>query len=257
MKRKFECRRDGLIIRGYEYRSGEGRRPVLILSHGYLATQSMCTGYAKLAAELGYAAFTYDFNGGGLLSKSSGKSKDMTVLTEVRDLLAVIDYVKQLPDTDSGDISLLGCSQGGVVSALAAKQLKDRVKKLILLYPALCIPDDARAGRMMFARFDPAHIPDVIQRFPMKLGGDYARCVNGWQVKDIVGGYDGPVLFLHGTADQVVALHYAREAVKEYPHVEYHEIQGGQHMFKGRHDREAKEYIRRFLTPASGTPSRS
>lgn len=248
MKKQFECNRDNLIIRGTEFRNKEGKLPAIILSHGFLANQKMCKAYAILAAELGYAAFTYDFNGGGIISKSSGKSIDMTVLTEVEDLKAVIGYVKQLPDVDATDITLLGCSQGGLVSALTAKEAGEEIKKLILLYPAFCIPDDARAGKMMFAQFDPDNIPPVIQKFPMKLNGKYAECVKNWQMRDMAGGYSGPVLYLHGTADKIVNIKYAREAVKEYSNVEYHEITDGEHVFKGKHEEEARKYISSFLS---------
>ena len=246
MKKKFECKRDNLLIRGNEYRKKEGKLPVLILSHGYLANQKMCAKYAKLASKLGYAAFTFDFNGGGLLSKSSGKSIDMTVLSEVEDLKAVIQYIKKREDIDEKNISLLGCSQGGVVSAIVAKQYPN-IHSLILLYPAFCIPDDARLGKMMFAHFDPDRIPSIIQHFPMKLSRQYASCVQKWQISDMAGNYDGPVLYLQGTKDQVVKLHYAREAQRLYSNIKYYEIDGGGHMFRGKYDSIAQGIIKEFL----------
>lgn len=246
MKKAFTCNRDNLIIRGYEYRAKEGKLPALILCHGYLANQKTCKDYAEVACEHGYVAFTFDFNGGGLGSKSSGKSMDMTVLTEVEDLKAVIDYVEARPDVDSERICLLGCSQGGVVSAITAKR-DSRVRGLILLYPAFCIPDDARSGNMMFAHFDPENIPEMIQRRPMKLSGKYAECVKNWQLTDMAGEYDGPVLYLHGTGDRIVDIRYAREAHRLYSDAEYHEIEGGEHGFRGEHEQTARRYIGEFL----------
>ena len=251
MRKGFRCRRDELVIRGYEYRTRAGMLPAVILSHGYLANQNMCRNYAELIARLGYAAFTFDFSGGGLFSESDGKSENMTVETETQDLKSVIKYVRSLPDVDGHRIVLLGCSQGGTVSALVSKDREYRPEKLILLYPALCIPDDARAGKMMFARFDSQNIPDVIQRFPMKLGGNYARCAKEWSLRDIAGDYDGKVLLLHGTADRIVPIRYSREAAGLYEHVEYHEIDGGEHMFRGKHDRLARAYIESFLSQRS------
>ena len=72
---------------------------------------------------------------------------------------------------------LMGCSQGGFVSAIAASRLNNEISKLILFYPALCIPDDARAGKMMFAKFDPENIPDIIRCGPMRLGKCYVEDV--------------------------------------------------------------------------------
>ncbi len=246
-KEKFTCQRDGLTIHGHVFGREETPKPAVILSHGFLANQKMCYGYAKLLAELGYAAFTFDFCGGGLGCSSDGKSTDMTVLTEKADLLAVVRYVQSLSYVDTGDISLLGCSQGGFVSMLAAKEIPDAIRRLLLLYPALCIPDDARNGKMMFFRFDPQNPPELLGRFPMKLGGAYAKTVLQMNVMEEIGGFDRPVLYLHGTADKIVPIRYAREAREKYPNCQYHELADGGHMFRGKAEQEAQKRIRTFM----------
>ena len=52
-----------------------------------------------------------------MCGKSDGKTTEMSVLTETKDLEAVIEYVRNLSYTDSEKILLMGCSQGGFVSA--------------------------------------------------------------------------------------------------------------------------------------------
>lgn len=265
IKETFDCKRDDLTIRGKVYRpapeegqaspadqleasAGEDHAaaiPAVILSHGFLANAGMCKTYAKLLAGSGFAAFIFDFCGGGLMSKSDGKTEDMTVFTEVDDLRAVYQYVKTLPYVDPERISLLGCSQGGLVSALAAKELD--IEKLVLLYPAFCIPDDARAGKMMFYTFDPGNIPDILGKRPMKLGGDYARTVVGMDVYEEIRGFNGPVLLLHGTEDDIVDISYARKAKDCFPGCEYHELEGAGHMFRGEDDKKACVLIRDFM----------
>lgn len=246
-KEKFSCQRDGLTIRGHVWERGDAQKPAVILSHGFLANESMCHTYAKLLAELGYAAFTFDFCGGGLGSRSDGKSENMTLLTEKADLLAVIDYVKKCSYADSAHISLLGCSQGGFVSALAAKELQDEIENLLLFYPALCIPDDARRGQMISYKFDPENIPDILGRIPMKLGGEYARCVIHMNPFDEISGYKGRTLYLHGTADDVVDISYARTAKDLYPNCRYEEIENGEHAFRGEHDKAACAILKEFM----------
>jgi hypothetical protein len=222
-------------------------KPAAILSHGFLANQKMCYDYAKILAELGYMAFTFDFCGGGLGCSSDGKSVDMTVFTEKADLLAVFRHVQSLPCVDAGNISLLGCSQGAFVSMMVAKEIPEEISRLLLLYPALCIPDDARNGKMMSFRFDPEHVPEVLGQFPMKLGGEYAKTVLQMNVMDEIGGFDRPVLYLHGTADKIVPLRYAREAKEKYPDCQYHELADGGHMFRGKAEQEARKLIRAFM----------
>lgn len=117
-----------------------------------------------------------------------------------------------MPYVDGENLTLCGFSQGGFVSAIVAAKLKERVKRLILFYPALCIPDDARKEQMMFAKFDPQNVPEKIKCGPMTLGGCYARDVMDMDPFEAIKGYAGPVMILHGTADAVVNQSYIEKA---------------------------------------------
>jgi dienelactone hydrolase len=246
MKTKFTCQRDNLKISGNVWKQKSGILPGIILSHGFMANESMCHTYAKLFASMGYAAFTFDFCGGGLMSRSEGKTEDMSVLTEMQDLEAVLAYVKAQEYIEKDNISLLGCSQGGFVSALVAKTHPE-LKNLILLYPALCIPDDARAGKMLNFTFDPDNMPDILTKFPMKIGKTYAQAVMDWDYREVIKGYQGKTILLHGTADDIVNIEYARKAKECFPNCHYYEIQGGEHSFRGEHDKEAMKILREEL----------
>lgn len=251
-KSEFSCQRDGLTIRGYEYRPQGENLPIAIVSHGFMANLMTVKHYAQFLADMGYVAFCFDFNGGSvMMGKSDGKTTDMSVLTEVSDLCAVIEYAKGLDYTDSSNILLMGCSQGGFVSALAAAKLKNQIDKLVLFYPALCIPDDARSGKMMWAKFDPHNIPEIVKCGPMKLGRCYMADVIDMNPFDEIKGYEGDVLIVHGTADKIVAQHYAEEAKRAYlarkqGSVKLHFIEGGKHMFSKKHDIIAMEYLKSF-----------
>lgn len=252
-KSKFTCVRDGLTIRGTLFApEGEGL-PIAVISHGFMANQKTVVRYAKCLAKWGYAAFCFDFNGGCIRGKSDGKTTDMTVLTEREDLKAVISYAKSLAFTDSGRLLLMGCSQGGFVSALAAAQLKEEVSGLILFYPALCIPDDARRGQMMFARFDPENIPETISCGSMKLGRCYPASVRDMDPFAEIVPYEGPVLIVHGDADRIVDVSYAVRADRAYkrrsgPQAECHlkVIRGAGHGFGKRADRTAILCLKQF-----------
>lgn len=242
---KIKYTRNNLIIRGHAFGKKNQSQHAVIMSHGFLANERMCFKYAKLLAEMGFLAVTFDFCGGGIISRSDGHSQDMTVMTEKADLLAVIKGVRdQFSPTE---ITLLGCSQGGFVSGLLAAELgKDIIDRLIMFYPAICIPDDARNGKMMFFKFDPDHIPAILGRFPMKLGGEYATTVISMDPYEEMKGYDGPVLLIHGTADKIVNISYARKLKEIYPDCRYEEIDGG-HMFKGKADEQACRILRDYM----------
>lgn len=241
----FECTREKLTIRGTIYGDISEAKQVVILSHGFIENSRLIEPYAKMIADKGFIAVSFDFCGGGIGGKSDGKTKDMTVFTEVSDLKAVIKYIKKQPFTKS--IILFGRSQGGLVSALVAKELGAKVEKLVLLYPALCIPDDARRGKMMFYRFNPAKVPDILGRLPMALGGKYAKTVMDMDPYEAIKGYEGPVLYLHGTKDDIVDISYARKGHEVYENCEYYEIEGAGHGFKGEAYEHTCELITEFL----------
>ncbi|MBO7253158.1 MAG: alpha/beta hydrolase, partial [Oscillospiraceae bacterium] len=117
---------------------------------------------------------------------------------------------------------------------------------LVLFYPALCIPDDARSGQMMFAKFDPKNIPQQINCGPMKLGRCYVADVIGMDAVEEIRNYHGPVLIVHGTKDTIVDPDYSRRAREAYPNAKLHMIANGAHSFSAKHDRIAIAHLRRF-----------
>ena len=250
VERNFECKRGDLTIRGTEYRPEGENLPIAIISHGFMAWQDTVRHYAKELARMGYCAYCFDFCGGSVMKKgkSDGKTTEMSVLTEVQDLEAVIGYVQSLPYIGS-ELLLMGCSQGGFVSALVATKHPSLVDKLALFYPALCIPDDARAGKMMFAKFDPKNPPEIINCGPMKLGKCYPADVLNMDPYEKIQGVTCPVLIVHGTADKIVHPDYARRAEATYKAttaVQLHIIEGGSHSFSKKHDAIAMGYLRDF-----------
>lgn len=260
----FSCLRGELTIRGTEYRPEGENLPALILSHGFGGNGDGIAYYAEYFANLGYSSFIFDFCGGGPVSRSDGRFQDMTVLTEKADLEAVLAYVSALPYVDASRISLLGCSQGGFVSALVAAANPEKVSRLVLYYPALCIPEDARRGQMLCYSFDPQNVPEEIPAqlppdAPFKmpnLGRDYVNSMMHENAFDLICTYPGPVLLVHGDADSAVPVVNSRRAQAAYNAVVPRramlcEISGANHGFRGQEDTHAMELAREFL--AGGT----
>ena len=261
-RESFETKREELTIRGTKFvpERANGNSPVIV-SHGFMGNEQGVAPYAELLAKAGYTVFTFDFCGGGLGGRSDGDTRKMTVFTEVRDLEAVTAHA--LRDCGCGKVILMGCSQGGFVSGMTAAGNPEKVEKLILFFPALCIPDDARNGQMMFARFDPADIPEEIKCGPMTLGRDYAASVVDKDPYELLKGYTGPVLIVHGTEDKIVRLNYARRALELYRlsqkagsrNAELVIIEGAGHGFSRAYDEKAATALREFLVrsvPFSG-----
>ncbi len=91
--------------------------PIVIFSHGFGGdmTFHLFEPLVKNLNQIGIGVLRFDFNGCG---KSDGKFEDMTVPNEIEDLINVIAFARQLSVTKN--ISLLGHSQGGVVTSMAS-----------------------------------------------------------------------------------------------------------------------------------------
>ena len=249
-KSSFRCQRGKFTIRGRQYIPEGEKLPIVIVSHEFIMGSFTTRRYARKFAKWGYAAFCYDFVGGTITGGSGGKHTDMTVFTEIEDLKAVLAYAKSLPETDSERVYLMGCSQGGLVSALVAAQLEDEIKGLMLFYPALSIPDDARAGNMIFnTDFDPRDIPEVIKCGPLTFSGRYAASLLLMDVFEEIADYKGPVFIAHGDKDAIVDYSYSVRAQQAYSRERCSllTIPKGKHVFLPLQDRPAVSGLKHFL----------
>ena len=246
-KTGFEIDSQGCKLRGFILRPEKtGRLPAVIVSHGFGSCTRDTKKYARVFVDEGYTAICFDFcmSGSG---KSSGSSLGMSVLTEKTDLLNVLDYARTLDFVDTNHITLVGCSQGGFVSALAAVERESEVERLIMYYPALCIPDDARRGQMINAKFDPEHVPDQFRALFVKLSSKYALDVIGMNPYQEICGFQKPVLIIHGTKDKLVDISYSRRACEGYRDCQLVEVNGDHgFVFSGfaQSKRVTVEYLR-------------
>jgi len=209
--RNFTCQRDVLTIRGTEFLPDGDNLPVAVISHGFTANQKSAEIYAIKLAELGFAAYTFDFCGGCLEGSSDGNTIDMSVLTEAEDLVSVINYAASRSYTDNNRIILAGISQGGFVSAYVAANYTYKIEKLILLCPALCIPEDAAKGSMHGFDFDPEAIPDTVTCRGFTIGRRYITDALSIDIFEDIRKYHGPVLLIHGNQDEIVNIQYAEK----------------------------------------------
>lgn len=227
VKEEVRIKHHGRESFGVYYRPDRiGRYPLVIFSHGYNGTQEGAREYAEYFAQRGISCFCHDFCGGSVNSRSSMETAEMTVLTEEEDLLAVFAETGSWDSVDKKHIFMVGESQGGFVSALAAESLKEKLCGLILIYPAFCIPDDWRARYP-----ETQQIPKEIEFWGMKLGGKYIEEARKIDTFSQIGGYSGPVQIIHGTKDATVPLEYSQKASTVYGHAGITILEGEGHGF--------------------------
>ena len=240
---RFAIAAGGCTIRGLKFApAGEGAASgwTVIMSHGFGSSAKRCAGFSQGLARAGAQVFAFDFPGSGAGTSEGRDSWDMSVLTEAEDLGHVLDWVRGLANVDAARVALAGESQGGLVSALVAASRPDDVARLVMLYPALCIPDDARAGSMLGSVVDPDDPPERFRCLGfVTLGRRYVRDAQALDPWEQICRYEGPTLVVHGTADSIVSVDYAREAARRYADARLVELEGAQHGFPSRRHMDA------------------
>lgn len=158
-----------------------------------------------------------------------------------------MDYVKDLPYTDERRLALIGGSQGGYVAGIVAARRPEEVEKLILFYPALCIPDAARSGTLGGANYDVNRVPEVIETFGVTISKKFHDSVVDKDPFAQISGYKGPVLLIHGFADSLVSVLYAKRAGEAYADCHLQILEGAGHGFTQKQREEVIVSVREFL----------
>ena len=229
--------RNGIFYRLWLPNTSGSRPALVIVSHGLGDNHAYDAEGFEYLAGLSYAVLAFDFRGGSAAineNRSEGDSLHMSVMTEARDLKEMALFAqRELADVvDVNKIALMGYSQGGFVTAVAAAdlpgELSTDVKGLILLYPGFSLRDMVRG---MFR--DKADVPARFGLFDdfITVGRNYAEDVWDYDIYREIGHFTGPVLILHGDADDKVPLSYSSRALDAYRRAELRVIKGQGHGF--------------------------
>ena len=202
--------------------------PLVILAHGFTSSQNepLIRATAEALQQAHIASIRFDFEAHGA---SGGQQVDMTVPNEIQDAQVVYDYARSLPFVSK--IGMVGHSQGGVVAAMLAGQLGEKISALVLFAPATIIPDNARAGDILGARFDPNNPPDSITVNGFQVGRDYIVTAQSLPVREVPAQYTGPVSLIQGAADEIVPVGRSEQYVTIFARGQLHVLPGQDHAF--------------------------
>lgn len=208
-----------------------GKYPLVIVIHGFTGhmEERHITAVSEMLNSIGFATLRVDMYGHG---NSEGKFENHTLYKWLTNALTVIDYARSLDFVT--DLYLCGHSQGGMTVMMAGAMKHDVIKGLIPLSPAWMIPEYARKGTLLGRDFDPDHIPEMIHGFGEKsqsLGGNYLRVAQTIHVEDAIDRFDGPVLIVHGDADEAVPVEYGIKAAERYKDCKLVLIPGDTHCY--------------------------
>ncbi len=236
----------GIALSAILERPSAERCPLAIVLHGFTSSKDKAHTVAACQAmeEAGFATLRFDLYGHG---ESGGEFKYHTLHQWISNTLAVMEYARSLDFVT--DLYLSGHSQGGLVAALAAGMAPDLIKGLILRAPAFMIPRCAREGSLLGFAFDPLHVPREVEVIKgLTLSGNYIRVAQTVHVEEAVDRFPGPVLLIHGDADDVVPPEESRWAAERYQNSRLEIIPGESHHFDC-FPKQMKLVIRGWLTP--------
>jgi len=246
VREEIHCGFDEKVIGGYIYiPEGTGPFPLVVISHGLGGSHLGTAPYARRLAEHGYAACVFDFCGGTAGNgKSSGKSTEMSVLTEMEDLLCVLSESEHWSFVDQSQIFLMGESQGGIVSLLTAAKNPAAFAGLIFLYTAFSLVKEAH--RQFGSK---EYVPREFSVFHgwIRLGKKYVTDIWDLDIETAMEAYSSPVLLLHGDKDDIIPVSDSKWADRIFTNSNYYEIHGAGHGFGGEYFEEAVSKIISFL----------
>ena len=216
-------------------RTDENPRPLVIVLHGLTSdmTRRHTLDACGAMRGAGFATLRVDLYGHGT---SGGEFRRHTLFKWVSNVLTAVDWAGSRDFVT--EIWLSGHSQGGLAAALAAGMEPDHVRGLILRAPAFMIPRGAREGELLGYRFDPLHIPDEIPAVNgLSLDGNYLRVAQTVYPEEAAARFPGPVLILHGDADDVVPCADSVEYARRFPDCSLEILPGETHHFDRDPDR--------------------
>ena len=224
--------------------NGATKCPLCLVFHGFTGhiEEDHILAVSKGLNEVGVATLRVDLYGHG---NSDGEFKNHNLYKWLNNILTVVDYAKTLDFVT--EMYMCGHSQGGLAVTLAAAMERDVIKALIPLSPAYVIIEGAKQGELLGQPFDSDNIPDMLQSWDgRELSGNYIRVAQSIDLDAAIKKYTGPVLIVHGDADEAVPVEYGIEASKKFANCTLKLIPGDTHCYDYHLD-QAVEVVQEFV----------
>lgn len=217
--------------------------PLILFGHPLGSSYLAGVGFGQILSRLGLGFAAFDFRGGSPHSKSDGSTRDMSVFTEADDFGLMLKAVRDWDWVDPKKVVLMGASQGGAAVSLYGCDHPDQSAAMILLYPALVIPDDLHR-----TFHDTSEVPErfnLLSFFP--AGKKYVLDGWNWDPFSQMKNYPHPVLIIHGARDSLVPLSYSEKAAASFPDATLHIARRSGHGFVRQDQEQVFDWIVSFL----------
>jgi dienelactone hydrolase len=225
--------------------------PVIIFSHGFKGFKDWgpFNTIARIFADAGFAFIKFNFSFNGTTPESPLDFTDLEAFgqnnftKELDDLHRVIDWVinaNNLFRPDLERISLLGHSRGGGITILKAAE-EPRVAAAatwaaVADFSRFITEQDIADWKQTGVHFIENARTGQMMPLYLQLYHDFIHNQPRLHIKGAVSRITKPLLIVHGTADETVAVSHALELKEENPEmVSLLTIEGGDHTFGAAH----------------------
>lgn len=187
---------------------GKGRTPLIVICHGFvgnrIGTDRLFVKSARQLAKEGYMVVRFDYAGCG---ESTGEYGQQGLESMVEQTRTILDYVMNCNDIDPTRVTLLGHSLGGAVAILTA--VRDRRVNHLVLWSPVGHPFNDIVKIVGRETYDQAVLEGEADFLGYGFAPEYFESLGHFQPFQEVRRFQGDVLVIHGTGDDVIPVDYA------------------------------------------------
>lgn len=212
------------------------KNEIVIIVHGYSSNKdrSSAKQIAEVLTKRGMNSFRIDLDGCG---ESEGLFENQTISSTVDDISSAIGLMKKRGYTK---IDLFGSSAGGL-SVMATALKHPEINRIGLKAPVSDYPSQRlrKYGQKYVDDWKKRGYNFYENREGQKLKVNYSFFEDSkrYVMYDKVKKIKCPILIIHGTADESVAIEDSRKVVKKFPNAKLIELKGADHALAINGDR--------------------
>lgn len=184
------------------------RWPLIIICHGFIGSRvGVDRLFVKAAREFsskGYLVLRFDYGGCGDSTGDYGAGGLDTLIEQTR---RVIDYALTIDCVDLSRVILVGHSLGGATAVLTAA--KDSRVKTLVLWSAVAHPHNDIVRIVGRNEYEKLPLGGAIDHHGYSLTSHFFDTLAQHQPFEQLRKFNGDVLVIHGTADEMIPVDYA------------------------------------------------
>lgn len=184
------------------------RYPAVIICHGFvgnrIGTDRLFVKAARALSHAGYMVLRFDYAGCG---ESEGDYGSSTLDELVEQTRYALDYILDIECVDSDRVTVIGHSLGGAVALLTAAA-DQRIKKLVLWAPA-AYPFNDIVNIVGKPLYEQSIAEGSVNIWGYEFTSRFFESLSVSHPFHAAKEFEGDVLLVHGTADDVIPVDYS------------------------------------------------